>query len=188
MTDHGNPPERPERRPVAETCGVYRLHERHLPALQQLAAHPALAATTRLPHPYPPDGAEAFFAAMQQERAAGTAHGFAIEDDGRLVGVVGVHGIRDGVGELGYWVAPAEQGRGVGRHAVGAAVRVAFDYLKLRGLWADVLAHNTASVRILDGLGFRRTGERPHGFDRWPADVPLLRYELAAHDTPPRAG
>ncbi|MCB9877319.1 MAG: GNAT family N-acetyltransferase [Planctomycetes bacterium] len=169
----------PGPRPIEETCGVYRLHERHLPALQQLAADPAIAATTRVPHPYPPDGAATFYALTLREREAGTAHVFAIEDDGRFVGLVGFHQIHDGTGELGYWVARGEQGRGVGRHAVRAAVRVAFDYLRLDGLWAEVLADNVASIRILEGLGFHRIGERAHDVERWPADVPLLRYELA---------
>lgn len=167
-------------RPIAERCGVVRLHERHLPALQQLAADPAIAARTRLPHPYPPDGAVTFFAAMQREREAGTAHVFAIEDEGRFVGLVGFHQIEAGAAELGYWVGRADQGRGIGGHAVGAAVRVAFDYLRLRRLWADVLADNTASIRILERVGFRCVGERTHDAARWPAGVPLRRFELVA--------
>lgn len=166
------------RRPIEETCGVYRLHESHLQALQELAADPAIAATTRIPHPYPQDGAATFFAQVQRERAMGTAHVFAIEDDGRFVGLVGFHGIADGVGEIGYWVGRSEQGRGVGRHAVRSAVRVAFDYLRLRALWAEVLADNVPSIRILESLGFRRVSERAHDIARWPKGVPLLRYEL----------
>lgn len=167
-------------RPIAERCGIVRLHERHLPALQQLAADPAIAARTRLPHPYPPDGAGTFFAAMQREREAGTAHVFAIEDEGRFVGLVGFHQIEAGAAELGYWVGRADQGRGIGGHAVRAAVRVAFDYLRLRRLWADVLADNTASIRILERVGFRCVGERTHDVARWPAGVLLRRFELVA--------
>lgn len=173
-----------EPRPIEETCGIHRLHERHLPALQELAADPAIAARTRVPHPYPPDGAATFFAQLQREREAGTAHVFAIEQEGRFVGLIGFHQITDGVGELGYWVGRGDQGRGIGRHAVRAAVRLAFDHLRLRALWADVLADNVASIRILEGLGCRRVGERAHGFDRWPSDVMLLRYELASDVAP----
>ncbi|MGE3966558.1 MAG: GNAT family N-acetyltransferase, partial [Planctomycetota bacterium] len=54
------------------------------------------------------------------------------------------------------------------------------DYLRLRALWAEVLADNLPSIRILESLGFRRVGERAHDFPRWPADVRLLRYELAS--------
>jgi RimJ/RimL family protein N-acetyltransferase len=167
-------------RPIAERCGIVRLHERHLPALQQLAADPAIAARTRVPHPYPPDGAVSFFGAMRRERQAGTAHVFAIEDEGRFVGVVGFHQIEAGAAELGYWVGHADQGRGIGGHAVRAAVRVAFDYLRLRRLWADVLADNPASIRILENLGFRCVGERAHDVARWPQGVLLRRFELVA--------
>lgn len=167
-------------RPIAERCGIVRLHERHLPALHQLAADPAIAARTRLPHPYPPDGSVTFFAAMQREREAGTAHVFAIEDEERFVGLVGFHQIEAGAAELGYWVSLADQGRGIGGHAVRAAVRVAFDYLRLRRLWADVLADNTASIRILERLDFRCVGERTHDVERWPQGVLLRRFELVA--------
>jgi RimJ/RimL family protein N-acetyltransferase len=113
-------------------------------------------------------------------RLAGTAHVFAIEDEGRFVGLVGFHQIEAGAAELGYWVGHADQGRGIGGHAVRAAVRVAFDYLRLRRLWADVLADNLPSIRILERLGFRCVGERTHDVARWPQGVLLRRFELVA--------
>lgn len=165
-------------RPVHERCGVYRLHEGHLDALQALASDAAVAATTRIPHPYPADGARTFFALLQRERAAGTAHVFAIEDEGIFVGLVGFHGIVAGRAELGFWVGRPFWGQGIGRHAVAAALRVGFEYLQLETIWAEALADNAGSRRILERLGMRRTGERAHGMERWPAAVPLVRYEL----------
>ncbi len=174
-------------RPLAERCGINRLHEGHLEALQHLASDAAIAATTRVPHPYPPDGARTFFALMQQERVAGTAHVFAIELDGEFVGLCGFHGIADRCGELGFWVGRPFWRRGIGRHAVGAAVRVAFDYLHLSGIWAEVLADNAASRRIVLAVGMREVGQRAHGLARWPAHVPLVRYELQDNRLGPRA-
>ncbi|MCB9885083.1 MAG: GNAT family N-acetyltransferase [Planctomycetes bacterium] len=174
-----NPDEDEEaRRPIAESCGIYRLHERHVDALQVLASDAAVAATTRIPHPYPADGARVFFELMQREREAGTAHVFAIEEDGRFVGLCGFHGIVAGRAELGFWVGRPFWGRGIGAHAAAAALRVGFDYLRLEQVWAEALADNVGSRRILERLGMRRTGERAHGSERWPAAVPLVRYEI----------
>jgi hypothetical protein len=41
-------------RSSSETCGIHQLAEHHLDAVQELASAPAIAATTRVPHPYPP--------------------------------------------------------------------------------------------------------------------------------------
>lgn len=165
-------------RPIAETCGIYRLHEGHLAELQVLASDPAIAATTRLPQPYPPDGARTFFAAASRERDAGTAHHFAIEDAGRPVGMCGVQGITAARGEIGYWVGTAHQGRGIATHAVRTLVAIAFDHLHLERLWAEVLASNTASRHVLHKAGFAERGERAHDVPRWPTGVPLVRYEI----------
>jgi len=170
--------DREDQHPLAERCGIYRLHAGHLQALQQLASDAAIAATTRVPHPYPPDGARTFFGLMEQERAAGSAHVFAIELDDTFVGLCGFHGIAQGHAELGFWVGKPYWGRGIGKHAVAAAVRVAFEYLRLSGLWAEVLADNAASRRIVLAVGMREVGQRAHGLARWPTHVPLVRYEL----------
>jgi RimJ/RimL family protein N-acetyltransferase len=167
-----------ERLPITATCGIDRLHERHLAALQVLASDPAIAARTRVPHPYPPDGARSFFAVVEQERQAGTAHVFAIENHGQFVGVCGFHGIRHGVAEFGFWVGRPHWRLGIGGHAAAAAVRVAFDYLQLQSLWAEALADNVASRRILAKVGFREVGQRQHTNANWPANVPLVRYQL----------
>ena len=167
-------------RPLAETCGIYPLAAHHLATLQELAGDAALAATTRLPHPYPPDGARVFFAAMQQERAAGTAFVFAIEDDGRLVGVVGLHRRTAVDAELGFWVGVPHQRRGYASFAVQNVLPYAFVNLRLRSLWADVLASNEPSLLVLAKFGFVVTGERAHSHPGWPANVPLRRCELTA--------
>lgn len=167
-------------RPLAETCGIYHLAEHHLPTLQALAGDAAIAATTRVPHPYPADGARTFFAAMEQERAAGTAFVFAIEDDGRLVGVVGLHRRTAVDAELGFWVGVPHQRRGLATFAVQNVLPYAYGNLRLQSVWAEVLTSNTPSLRVLAKFGFVAAGERPHSHAAWPAHVPLRRLELTA--------
>lgn len=165
---------------LASHCGIYLLAERHLPAVQQLAGAAAVAATTRLPHPYPVDGAQVFYADLQQERARGTAQVFAIEDRGRVVGLCGLHGIGATAAELGYWIGEPFWGRGYATFAVAAVLPFAFDNLRLREVWAEVLATNTRSHRVLAKCGFQVKGERVHGEPQWPAAVPLVRHAIDA--------
>lgn len=53
----------------------------HAPAVQRLASDPAIAATSRLPHPYPPDGAVTWIGKSQRCRRAGTSYAFAADLD-----------------------------------------------------------------------------------------------------------
>lgn len=160
------------------TGGIYPLGPHHLDDLQRIAADPRVAATTRLPHPYPPDGARRFFARLEQGRAAGTMQVFAIEDRGRLVGVCGLHDITAEHAELGFFVDPARHGQGLASFAVDLVLAYAFDNLRLPEVFAEVLATNAASLRVLDKHGFVRGGERPHDHGHWPREVPLVRCTL----------
>lgn len=78
-------------------------------------------------------------------------------EDGEPVGHV-VLWIRDwvvGTGEIGIWVIPAAQGRGVGRAATSLLVTHGFDALGLHRITAeDVLVTNDASNALFESLGF----------------------------------
>ena len=81
---------------------------------------------------------------------------------GRLIGDCGLFPA-DGVGpdvELAYGLAPDVWGRGYATEAAAACVRVGFGELGLERIVADVDPANTASVRVLEKLGFERTGEK----------------------------
>ncbi len=143
---------------------------RHAPAFQRLAAHPEVAATTQIPHPYPPDGAERFVEDVARPgRAAGTLFAFVIADGAEVVGHISLkHVDRErGQAEVGYWVGRPYWGRGYASVAVCEAVRIAFEEMGLRRLYAHVLAHNPASARVLEKAGFEPVelgpGEAPCG-------------------------
>jgi ribosomal-protein-alanine N-acetyltransferase len=165
--------------PAADVT-LAELAERHVEALQRLAADAAIAATTRVPHPYPPDGAATFVAFATAQRAAGAMHVFAVEHGGELVGTIGLLHCTEHDAELGFWIGVPFQRRGFAAAAVRAVLPIAFDRLRLALLWAEVLATNAPSLRVLARAGFAVTGERAHGESRWPDDVALRRLELAA--------
>ena len=94
-------------------------------------------------------------------------HGFAFwaVEDRATATVIGDAGLAlsAGVGpevELGYTLAQAWWGRGLGTEAAGACVGAAFDGLGLEAVTAIVEPGNVASRRVLDKLGFHAAGRR----------------------------
>ena len=141
--------------PSPQTTGVYLLAPEHAPALQILASNPAIAATTRIPHPYPPDGARQFVELHLKERAEGRAYVFAVVDRNVVVGVCGLHGIANGEAEeLGYWIGEQFWGKGYASFAVKLVLQFAFQNLALQRVGALALESNAASRRILVKNGF----------------------------------
>ena len=129
----------------------------HTPAIQRLAAHPDVAATTLLPHPYPEDGAARFVEdTVLPGRAAGTLYAFVMLDAGEVVGHISLKNVdrERSEAEVGYWVGRPYWGRGYASRAVREVATFAFEDLGLRRLYAHVLAQNPASGRVLEKAGF----------------------------------
>jgi RimJ/RimL family protein N-acetyltransferase len=86
---------------------------------------------------------------------------FAIEHDGTLAGAVGLtigeaaQG-RAGVASIGYWIGKPFWGRGIATDAVTMLAEHAFARLGVRRLWANIMAGNGASARVLEKAGFAR--------------------------------
>jgi RimJ/RimL family protein N-acetyltransferase len=116
---------------------------------------------TTVPSPYPRSEAEAFIEKVAAQWAEGAHLTWGIHREGQLVGTVGLYRLDGtGAGELGYWTAPGERGRGVVREAAAAVVDWGFasDGLGLvRVEWRAVVG-NTASARVAQALGFRYEG------------------------------
>jgi RimJ/RimL family protein N-acetyltransferase/catechol 2,3-dioxygenase-like lactoylglutathione lyase family enzyme len=90
------------------------------------------------------------------------AHTFAVieQSSGHLIGSCGLEQC-DGTGRhyaFGYCLHRHWWGRGFGQEAARALLQFGFDRLQAHRLWAHVFLGNTASMRILEGLGFRREG------------------------------
>lgn len=150
-------------------------------AVQALASDPAIAATTTIPSPYPPDGAREFIHRSIAQRGEGTDFVFAVVAGDRLVGACALHGVTGTPprAELGYWIGRPYWGRGYASSATRQIVRWAFGELAADLLTAQCLEHNRASRRVLEKLGFRVRHRAPNTNPKWlPEDV-LLRYELS---------
>lgn len=80
-------------------------------------------------------------------------------------------------------------GRGLGRQAMGAICKLAFDDWGIKRLWLDVFEDNARARHLYDSLGFRSTGyashpSRPRGDG---GTAPLIRMELWAQSRAERA-
>lgn len=79
----------------------------------------------------------------------------------KLVGGITLCNVRRGVTQsctLGYWIGAAHAGQGYMTEAVRAVVPFVFDSLELHRLEAACLPTNTASMRLLERVGFQREG------------------------------
>ncbi len=130
---------------------------------------------------YPADrkDMENWFASHEQEWAEGTAYRFAIEREGRVIGIVDVDGIAADEGSLGYWLERAAWGQGYAFEAAQALVGFAFSEVGLSSLVSGRAADNPASGHVLTKLGFTQIDSREL-FSRSRGETILqCRYMLA---------
>lgn len=103
----------------------------------------------------------------EQTRIPRTNYQFAIEllANGRLIGNVGIRlrslGRRQPEArqaDIGYELNPRYWGKGYATEAARAAVDFGFATLQVHRIWAECLAENRASARVLEKLGMRLEG------------------------------
>jgi [ribosomal protein S5]-alanine N-acetyltransferase len=134
---------------------------------------------------FPPDRADIrrWFAGHGREWQAGQAYRFAIELQGRMIGVADIDGIREHEGNLGYWFDRSECGRGYAFEAACAAVLFAREDVGLLKLMAGHAYDNPASRRVLWKLGFSSVDVVPR-FSRPRGETIMQhRYMLTFSET-----
>ncbi|MFM7323104.1 MAG: GNAT family N-acetyltransferase [Armatimonadota bacterium] len=107
------------------------------------------------------DSARVVFDAIRPGDDEPDAVAWAIADaTDMLVGTVALHRMdpANERAEVGYMLAPSLWGRGFASEAVGLVLSHAFGPLGLRRIEADTDPRNTASIRLLERLGFQREG------------------------------
>lgn len=99
------------------------------------------------------DQTRAWVEGMMAGNAAG-APDFVVEWNGRAIGKAGFWKLPD----VGYILHPDAWGQGLAAEAVGAVIDHVFAKRLTEIVTADVDPHNMASIRLLERLGFTRTG------------------------------
>lgn len=115
------------------------------------------------PVPAPPVGFRDYVAQSRRQGRRGEALTFVVESDGELVGQLSVSSIILGAlrgASIGYWVSQHVAGRGITPTAVAIAVDYCFTVLRLHRIEINIRPENTASLRVVEKLGFRDEGLR----------------------------
>ncbi|HBS74338.1 MAG TPA: GNAT family N-acetyltransferase, partial [Microbacterium sp.] len=94
---------------------------------------------------------------LQQYRDGGGIP-FVMEENGTIAGQLNVWGIARGSlasATIGYWVSERFAGRGITPTAVALATDICFSELRLHRMEICIRPENTASLRVVEKLGFR---------------------------------
>jgi RimJ/RimL family protein N-acetyltransferase len=98
----------------------------------------------------------------QQEQQPRTKFQLAItlKSSGRLIGNCGVRQEKPGAhqGEIGYELSPDYWGQGFATETAQVMVDFGFSGLHLHRIWAECIADNQRSARVLEKLGMRLEG------------------------------
>ena len=135
--------------------------DRDLDAITAACQDPLIQRFTRVPSPYTRADAERFVAAAVSGLEAGTSASLVAVDarDDRLLGAIGLSvDDRDFSGELGYWVVPAERGRGVAVRGSRLLLQLGFTQFGLGYVHLWAAANNPGSNAVAARLGFTHEG------------------------------
>jgi ribosomal-protein-alanine N-acetyltransferase len=100
---------------------------------------------------------------LRRQARQGEMLPFVVTYRGKLAGQLTVGGITWGslcAAHIGYWVDSAVAGRGVMPTAVALAADHCFSVVGLHRLEVNIRPENTASLRVVEKLGFRDEGVR----------------------------
>lgn len=146
--------------PVALGLDGFQIRDPRLEDVPALTAGLGHAEVTRmlasLPYPCPEQIVAGWVEIASARRANGNGLEFVIAN-GSAVGIVGFSSFGK-TAELGYWLSPPAQGRGLMTAAARAALACAFAH-GATTIVSGAFADNPASLKVQHKLGFDRVGE-----------------------------
>jgi RimJ/RimL family protein N-acetyltransferase len=113
-----------------------------------------------------------WIASWRKSWAAETAASWAIVDDGKVAGQVGLRSVLlfEGTASLSYWILPGARGKGIAGHAVQALTQWAFETAGFHRLALHHSTLNQQSCRVASKAGYEFEGvlrsAAPHA-DGW---------------------
>lgn len=134
----------------------------------------------QLPYPYKIEDAKAFIEKSEVGRNEGLMYNFAIIDlqRGELAGCIGITNIDEVSAEIGYWLGSFFRGKGFVIEAIGILAEKCFENLPVEKIIAKVFESNTASIKVLERIGFV-LNENFHGSScNSYKDEKVLQFEL----------
>lgn len=132
--------------------------EHDVDAIYEACQDPDIQRYTTVPSPYTRKNAADFVELVADWWDSGVEHTWGLRAGGEFAGVVGLHAIKDGGAELGFWAAPAARGHGYMTEAAAAVIDFAFGPMRLERVEWRAVVGNTASARVAQKIGFRFEG------------------------------
>lgn len=138
------------------------LRDEDVPRLFEIFSNPQVMRYWSSPPLQDVSGAEALLREIRQLFESRTLFqwGVALKEDDRVIGTCTLSSLSESNrrAEIGYALGRAWWGKGYMKEALPALLRFAFSTLDLHRIEADVDPRNTASLRSVESLGFRREG------------------------------
>lgn len=131
-----------------------------------------------LPYPYTEDNAQQFISLVLSQKGQ---NNFCIEINGEAAGNISFDrgtDIERYNAELGYWLAEPYWGRGIATQMLSQAVSSYFRQTDVVRICANVYAGNKASMRVLEKIGFRKSGILRKAFYKNGAFIDCHSFEL----------
>jgi len=153
------------------------------PSVQRLAGEWAIADTTaNIPHPYEDGVAEAWIRSHveQFEHRTGVIFAITLKDTDELVGAISLFSLRaaSNRAEMGYWIGVPFWNKGYCSEAAKALIRYGFDELGLNRVFAEHMARNPASGRVMEKAGMTYEGTLRQHVKKWDRYEDLKVYGI----------
>lgn len=132
--------------------------ESDIPAIARACQDPEIPRWTNVPSPYTEEHARDFVTHGVPGRAYDLQLAIVDAESDEPLGSIGLFANREGVGEVGYWVAAPARGRGVAVRALRLVVAWGFEERRYARIQLHTLPGNTASERVAEKAGFTREG------------------------------
>lgn len=174
--------------PVDDTLALHLLEPEHAAELHTLVHANAAHLGAFLPwanRPYVQEDARSFIDGnLRRFGHADAGFGFGIREQGRLVGMIGIHDVQpvSRVCEIGYWLARDATGRGIMTRATHALLGLLYGTYRMQRAIVRMEPENTASRGVPERLGFRLEGTLRHAVERDGARRDHLQYALLASE------
>jgi len=143
-----------------------QLRYKDIPTIPRLVTSRVVRYLLHVPYPYGRADARRFIHKSRRNFQLKKELDFAIElvDSCSLVGVISLQKI-DTVSknaQMGYWIGDKYWNMGIATESINLVIRHAFHVLRLHKVYANVLATNRASIRVLEKNGLKTEGVLKH--------------------------
>lgn len=112
----------------------------------------------QVPNPYTSEEADIWIEKCRLAEYDNMDFSYAIENDGKLVGGIGLHKKFEHSAEVGYWIGEEFWEKGYATEALKKILDIGFNRLKFSRIHAHVFEGNIASEKLLLKCGFEYEG------------------------------